>query len=143
MIIQTEKQKISTPLDTPSAKKQPLAPKRTAWKQLNLGDETPTALVVNSPPKNPWKIVNNDEVRQDMQHGNFKSILAEEIEQSENLTRAQTKSLRITQIEEEAIEDLKVFYNVDKVFDEIITVTRADEERKLAAPIWRRNTPKK
>lgn len=123
-----------------------MIPKRTAWKQLNLGDESPTAPTVNSPPKNPWKVVQNDDVSHDRQHGNsnsFKTILAEEIEQSENLTRAQTKSLRITQIEEEAIEDLKLFYNVDKVFDEIITVTRADEERKLAAPIWRRNTPKK
>jgi len=138
-IIEAERQKNVSPSET-HTKKQPLNPKRTSWKQLDLSEEAKIPKQV-SPPKNPWKKVNSDIVihaGNETDSSSFKNILAEELEQSENLTRAQTKSLRMTQIEEEAIEDLKLFYNVDKVLDEIITVTRADSEKKLATPIWRK-----
>ncbi len=70
---------------------------------------------------------------------NFEQILNQEKKESENLFRAATKPLWVTQIEEKAIEELKVFYNVEKCFDENVKVSRVDEDRVLATPIWKKN----
>ena len=59
----------------------------------------------------------------------------EEAIQKQNLHRIQSKSLAVTQIEEQAIEELKLFYNVDNVFEELITVKRANASA-MATPVW-------
>ena len=55
--------------------------------------------------------------------------------QKESIYRAQSKSLTITQLEERAIEELEQFYNIENVFDELITVQRANTS-ELATPVW-------
>ena len=65
----------------------------------------------------------------------FKDIMHEEIIQKEHLYRAQSKPLTVTQLEEQAIEELKVFYNMENTFDEFITVERANTS-VLATPVW-------
>ena len=74
---------------------------------------------------------------------NLQQILNQEKKESENLFRAAPKPLWVTQIEEKAIEELKVFYNVEKCFDENVKVSRADEDRVLATPIWKKNLSSK
>jgi len=63
--------------------------------------------------------------------------MKEDVRQKENLYKAQSKPLYVTQIEEQAIEELKAFYNVDNITDEIITVARV-ETGAVAAPVWRK-----
>ena len=70
-------------------------------------------------------------------------IQSDEKRESENLSRAVTKPLSVTQIEERAIEELKQFYSVDRIFDENIRVCRIDEDRILATPIWKKNVSAK
>lgn len=41
----------------------------------------------------------------------------------------------MSQIEDKAIEELHKFYNVDAVFDELVTIGRA-EEPAVASPVW-------
>ncbi|XP_037949451.1 inhibitor of Bruton tyrosine kinase-like [Teleopsis dalmanni] len=54
----------------------------------------------------------------------FARILAEERKQREYYERMRSKSLILTQIEETAITELRAFYNVDNVTDEVITIER-------------------
>lgn len=54
----------------------------------------------------------------------FERILVEEKREKEYFDRLKTKPLTLTQLEESAISELMVFYNVDQVFDETIVVTR-------------------
>lgn len=62
---------------------------------------------------------------------------------SENLSRAITKPLWVTQIEEKALEELRQFYNVDRCFDENVTIARLDQDRIMATPIWKKNLSSK
>lgn len=55
---------------------------------------------------------------------NFDKILLDELREKEYYTKLKTKSLALTQLEESAISELAVFYNVDQVFDETIVVAR-------------------
>lgn len=45
---------------------------------------------------------------------NFHSILKDEIKEKQQFEKTRTKSLMLTQMEEEAIEQLKQFYNIDR-----------------------------
>ena len=69
--------------------------------------------------------------------GDFKDILQSEAEQSESYERARAKPLYVTQAEEKAIEELKEFYNVDNVFDELISVVRVGAG-PMATPVWKK-----
>ena len=44
----------------------------------------------------------------------FHTILKDEINEKQQFEKSRTKSLMLTQMEEEAIEQLKLFYNIDK-----------------------------
>jgi hypothetical protein len=67
----------------------------------------------------------------------FAQILHEEKTVSENLIRAVTKPLSVTQIEERAIAELEKLYNVDNCFDEAIRVTRCLPYQKLQILVTR------
>uniref|UniRef100_A0A182Y6E7 BTB domain-containing protein n=1 Tax=Anopheles stephensi TaxID=30069 RepID=A0A182Y6E7_ANOST len=54
----------------------------------------------------------------------FNEILKEERLQKQYFEKIKSKSLVHTQIEEQAIEELRAFYNVEQVFDETITIER-------------------
>ncbi|XP_052864341.1 inhibitor of Bruton tyrosine kinase-like, partial [Anopheles cruzii] len=54
----------------------------------------------------------------------FTEILADERRQKQYYEKQRLKSLTETQLEEQAIEELKAFYNVEQVHDEHITIER-------------------
>jgi hypothetical protein len=123
--------KIKTTTTTPNKRT-----RKQSWTSLSFGEEANSSLA-QSPPTatpNPWKIRPQPAMVEDL---GLIDILQEEVIQSQKLTRAQSKSLFVTQTEEKAIADLKAFYNVDNVFDEYITVDRVDQ-RVLATPFWNR-----
>lgn len=113
--------------------------KKNSWRQLSFSDESD--LIVTS-PVNPWKtnpMPTSPETPSPVKtDSNFKSILNEEARQVKNLIKVRSKNLTWTLKEEKAIEDLKAFYNVDNVFDETITVVRANQDLPLATPVWER-----
>ena len=98
--------------------------KKMKWKQLDFSPTPPSAIPL---PKNPWA-TNNSE-------NSFRDILSQEAELKVNLDRAKMKSIKSTQIEEKAIEELLTFYNAAKTFDETITAERV-QKNELATPIW-------
>ena len=69
----------------------------------------------------------------------FSQILAEEKRQREYYERTKHKSLALTQIEEQAIAELREFYNVDNITDEVITIQRISLPATVNFAIWQRN----
>lgn len=57
-------------------------------------------------------------------NSSFSKILNEERKQKEYFDKLKSKSLLSTQMEEAAIAELKKFYNVENVFDELIDIER-------------------
>ena len=126
--------------------------KKTSWKKISLGEDVVIAKPTPSPVQNcnPWKVPttpNNNAVsftsleRQEQTRNvneSFEQIMKEDVKQKEKTARALSKPLHLTQIEERAIEELKAFYNVSGVEDELITVSRL-QEGVVAPPVWRRD----
>lgn len=56
--------------------------------------------------------------------GTFSSIIKSEKKERENYEKIKSKSLILTQIEERAITELSEFYNITKIFDEDIKISR-------------------
>lgn len=65
----------------------------------------------------------------------FSDIIADEMKQRENWARMRAKPLKITQIEDRAIDDLINFYNANEACEERITVRRVLSS-KVACPVW-------
>lgn len=133
---------------TPVAADMP-AKKKAAWRQLDLTalDSKPA---VNSssctspgqhlPPANPWKQLPPAAQQQQLLPAASRplaEIMAQEVKEKEVLEKVRSKPLHLTQIEEKAIEELKRFYNVDNVKDEIISVGRVERAAVAATPVWR------
>lgn len=55
---------------------------------------------------------------------NFTSIVRDERKDKSNYEKIKSKSLILTQIEEQAIMELSEFYNIDNIFDEAISIQR-------------------
>merc|ERR1719186_180205 len=147
---QTRPRKISESGKTPDGKK-------TAWKQLDWNSldnkpESPARSNVNpwnipqspSGGTNPWNLPQSpncsfleNEFGGQSEGKSFQKILQDEVKEKDNLDRAKSKPLSVTQIEEQAIEELKYFYNVENTYDEMISIDRV-EKGKLAAPVWNR-----
>ncbi|KAH8400712.1 hypothetical protein KR009_000515 [Drosophila setifemur] len=72
------------------------------------------------------------------QSQSFSRILADERRQRESYERMRNKSLVHTQIEETAIAELREFYNVDKIDDECITVSRKSRPTDINFSTWLR-----
>ena len=117
----------------------PKRSRKSSWRSLSF-NENDVQVMANSPPNNPWKVTPQPVVENKFSQ-NFHEILQEESVQSQNLTRAKSKSFQVTQLEETAIQELKTFYNVDNVFDEYLTVERVDQGI-MATPIWHKNKNK-
>ncbi|XP_046673434.1 inhibitor of Bruton tyrosine kinase isoform X1 [Homalodisca vitripennis] len=106
-------------------------PVRTPWATINnnidcsLADIMRSARTVGSPPtRGP-----------DQGFVKFADIMAEEIQQRDNLCKMKSKSLQLTQIEDKAMEELRVFYNAAHIYEERITVERV-LSANIAKPIW-------
>uniref|UniRef100_A0A1B6I161 BTB domain-containing protein n=2 Tax=Homalodisca liturata TaxID=320908 RepID=A0A1B6I161_9HEMI len=106
-------------------------PVRTPWATINnnidcsLADIMRSARTVGSPPtRGP-----------DQGLIKFADIMAEEIQQRDNLSKMKSKSLQLTQIEDKAMEELRVFYNAAHIYEERITVERV-LSANIAKPIW-------
>lgn len=110
----------------PSAPTSSPAPARSAWASVcppvidSLADIMKSALTVGSPPREEMK---------------FADIVADEIQQRDNWSKMKSKSLQLTQIEDKAMEELRMFYNAANIFDERITVERVLTVN-IAQPRW-------
>jgi len=124
--------------------------KKKAWKKIDLNTDTEKPKTEGTPSRssNPWKIPTSPPNNNSFSFNSFESplidpgetfqqIMKEDVKKKENLYKAQSKPLYVTQIEEQAIEELKAFYNADNSTDEIITVSRV-ETGAVAAPVWRK-----
>ena len=103
----------------------------------------------SSPTKNenPWNLScisqNNNSLDMNVITSNdneesFHEIMNEDVKKRENLFKSQSKPLHATQIEEQAIEELKTFYNAHNSSDEIIMVSRV-ESGNIAVPLWKKS----
>jgi len=134
--------------------KTPDGGKKTSWKQLDwtsqdIKPESPARPNINpwnipsspSTGSNPWNTPQSPRcgfLEDGFKAGqSFQQILREEVKEKDNLDRARSKPLSVTQIEERAIEELGCFYNVENTFDEIISIDRV-EKGKIATPVWNR-----
>lgn len=125
--------------------------KRPSWKKIDLNTNIEKPKAASATPtktSNPWNIPtsppNNNsfsfsslESPKKGTDESFEQIMKEDVKRKENLYKAQSKPLYVTQIEEQAIEELKAFYNANNSTDEIITVSRV-ETGAIAAPVWRK-----
>ena len=131
--------------------------KKTSWRTLSFEEESPTLIVPAALPSvNPWyknstseaartsldsrlkdiqKLSDRENQNIENRVSTFKDIMNQEQMEKFSLYKAQSKSLTATQLEEKAIEELKVFYNVENTFDEFIFVERASDF-VLATPVW-------
>jgi len=127
--------------------------KKTSWKKINLStglEQQTSATTSPSPVKsNPWNMSVTQSPTEipsflsslspsKPEAAMFEQIMEDDVKQVENLQKAQSKPLYVTQIEEQAIEELGKFYNVSNCNDEIITISRLDRGA-VAAPVWRKN----
>ena len=125
--------------------------KKTAWKKISLGDDIPIEKPSVTPTKvsNPWKNIPSTQKHDikfkevtkqeklEQKDVSFVNIMQADAKEVENLTKITSKPLNITQIEERAIEELRIFYNADGATGELITVTRV-QKGVMAAPVWKR-----
>ena len=121
--------------EAPIIQKPAPMPSINPWHKENSQESSNINPPISSPYRNSHKNVTlNDKP------ATFQDIMHQEVLEKQNLHRAQSKSLAVTQLEERAIQELKLFYNVDNIFDELITVDRANTST-LATPVWnpRRN----
>lgn len=109
--------------------------------------ETPTKSEPASPiVTSPWGVVSSNEPspmerrqRKASSDCSFIEILEDEKKQKEHFDRMISKSLHLTQIEEQAIVELEQFYNVDNVADEVITIQRKPMPRSINFAVWQKN----
>ncbi|XP_050296908.1 inhibitor of Bruton tyrosine kinase [Anthonomus grandis grandis] len=87
-------------------------------------------------PKNPWKILQDPVSPQNSpKNDSIGSIISSEKRQKENLVKITSKQLIHTQLEDKAIEELRVFYNVDNIEEEVIIIDRVSMGA-IAVPTW-------
>ena len=150
-IMKSQKHRRSPEKETKSSeilKSNQSAKKPKAWRVLDFNEPSKQLTPAPLPTKNPWQIKSTNDSSlnkspvsvsktpaQKQSSSTFQEIMQQEAIQKQNLHRIQSKSLAVTQIEEQAIEELKIFYNVDNVFEELITVERANTSA-MATPVW-------
>ncbi len=118
---------------------------KSSWKQMDLTPSAATAEPASPPTKSvwkttspaansesPWKLAGEDD------DGGFRGIQSAQTRSSDTAQRVRSKPLSVTQTEERAMQELAVFYNVKSVFDENITVMRANSNHAMDAPVWKR-----
>ncbi|KAI5713388.1 hypothetical protein M8J76_015146 [Diaphorina citri] len=65
----------------------------------------------------------------------FSEIIADEIKKKDNFARMTSKCLDFIQLEDRAIQELKLFYNVDNSFEEHLTISRVVNNH-MDKPMW-------
>lgn len=107
--------------------------------ESSLNAVEPCSPILSESPKNPWKIctefTNVSPIGSPSTPATMDSIIIDEKRQKENFVKMKTKLLVHTQMEDKAIEDLQKFYNVDSVFDEIVSISRV-QIGSVASPVW-------
>lgn len=125
---------------------------KTSWKKIDLSTGLEKTSMTSSPSpvkSNPWNMSLTQSPTEAPSLFSspspskpgaalFEQIMEDDVKQVENLQKAQSKPLYVTQIEEQAIEELGKFYNIANCKDEIITITRMDRGA-VAAPVWRKH----
>lgn len=111
----------------------PTSPLMTYSKTPPTGSAADATSFANMIRASPTKVAHEQPT------SSFSTILAEEKKQREYFERMRTKSLVLTQIEETAIAELRAFYNVDNVADEVITIERKSIPRTMNFAVWQRN----
>ncbi|XP_076259663.1 inhibitor of Bruton tyrosine kinase isoform X2 [Rhynchophorus ferrugineus] len=114
-------------------------PKMSQKQRKRLSSENGTVVtspILSESPKNPWKslpdptpVVNLNDER------NMDSIIHDEKKQRENLVKMKNKPLALTQLEDKAMDELKRFYSIDSVEDELIFIERVTSGA-MATPVW-------
>ncbi|KAK2710725.1 hypothetical protein QYM36_012037, partial [Artemia franciscana] len=105
------------------------APKKSVQRSTPMAVPHDKQAVVHSPVKSPpyANFVTSSSAK-------LSDIIEEEMRQSQNLIRAKSKPLVLTQIEDQAIEELSEFYGVDSHFDERVCVERV--VTTVMTPTW-------
>ena len=125
---------------------------KTSWKKIDLSTGLEKTSMTSSPSpvkSNPWNMSLTQSPTEAPSLFSspspskpgaalFEQIMEDDVKQVENLQKAQSKPLYVTQIEEQAIEELGKFYNIANCKDEIITISRLDRGA-VAAPVWRKH----
>uniref|UniRef100_A0A8D8PS67 Inhibitor of Bruton tyrosine kinase n=3 Tax=Cacopsylla melanoneura TaxID=428564 RepID=A0A8D8PS67_9HEMI len=65
----------------------------------------------------------------------FSEIIADEIKKKDNFVRMTSKCLDFIQLEDRAIQELKLFYNVENSFEERLTISRV-LNNDMDKPMW-------
>merc|ERR1719228_1902251 len=107
--------------------------KKTSWRKIDLSTSIEKPKIINTPSptktSNPWNIPTSSSSNNSASFSSFESpmktlnesfekIMKEDEKKEENLYKAQSKPLYVTQIEEQAIEELKTFYNANNTTEE-------------------------
>lgn len=109
--------------------------KRLSSESSNQVNGSPP-LEVSVSPKNPWKIIPDPISPVNIPgNDNIENIISSELKQKENLVKITSKQLVFTQLEDKAIDELKRFYSVDDVEDEMILIERVSVGA-VALPVW-------
>jgi hypothetical protein len=96
--------------------------------------------------KNPWERMSTskNDAKPEAANGNlnFGQILQQEERKKENLQKALEKPLHLSQIEDEAINQLLKRYTSQDVLDgyETLTVELVSARNEYAIPVWRKVT---
>lgn len=73
----------------------------------------------------------------------FSVILKDELKEKQHYEKSKTKSLILTQMEEQAIAEMRSFYNVSMIFDEDISIHRKNQySNKFNFAIWQNQQQK-
>lgn len=111
------------------------SPPTRAWAVLNNPEYSFVDILKQTKFGSPSSETSHTKAMETVITPNFSDIIADELQQRDNLTKMKTKSLQLTQLEDKAMEDLLSFYNASNVFDERITVQRV-LNTNIAKPTW-------
>jgi hypothetical protein len=86
-----------------------------------------------------WNYVKQTSLSSSNSNNSFLNIIEMEKRSKEHYTKLRNRPLHIIQLEEKAVQDLKVVYDVDNLTEMTITVEVIDEtELASIAPIWKK-----
>lgn len=104
--------------------------------ELKPVNQTPTDLFKDPNPSNSKKKQPTTPRPSTSGQSKFSAIVKSEKKEKENYEKIKSKSLVLTQIEERAIREISEFYNVSKIFDEDIKVSRKVHVAALNLSSW-------
>lgn len=118
--VKSKKTSSSPPIDAVTPTKTEPKP---AWNMESI-ELKPINLDLDPFSATPSKKTQTPKQKASSAEKNFSAILKDERKDKENFVKTKSKSLALTQIEEQAIIELSAFYNIDNIFDENIKIQR-------------------